>query len=733
MALDVAEPISLLSQLTKTSIGMHAPDGSVRVGRTERQGYVLHGPVCGLDAGNYGLRFRCKVGTPECPTYPVIGAEIVAPGGQLVWRDFTADELADGSGIIRFVTPELNGEQAQSTRFNFKLFHFANADLAIVAVELMSVAPEEGHRADTTSYRLLALMRTKEFVRRQADGRVTVSRWSRRGGFLSESRLVALPAGHYRLSIGGRVRRARLPTQPVLGVEITTRSGQVAYRDFTLHELERGRAVLDFQLILARNEDETKFEIELQHFGNADLEINSVDLALVEAPANEVAAKCWRLVGRLRDPMRAFGVAYSGCSRVVSGLPFLFGIRPRLRLAVGFYRLVLDLRGEVPPDLPVTLGDLRLAAISDWRPPRWLGWVAHRLRWRLRSAVGHIATYPITVDQLREGRVEHDFEIPADLTYDGKHTWVDLKFFRRTKTRLEIENISIESLNESKARITRSTAAPSNSRKSQRAKLVVFGNCQAEIVARVLRTELRDIFTTSYHSTQIDRSADQHREEIERADVLLVQDISDLDSSPMELGRAAIRVVRFPTLRFASLWPFDEANGLRDPEARQSDWQQAFQYLDGLLGRLRKETPDHELRFARYASLQVDLVAPPMRLHEFEIRRLAAMDRNFQTGIGQLVIENFRERRLFYTTSHPTGEMFALLLDHLTGALELKSVALHARQRWDSWYETCQVPVHPMVAKMLGVKWANERTTYRYGSERITWETYVRRYIKHYG
>ena len=43
------------------------------------------------------------------------------------------------------------------------------------------------------------------------------------------------------------------------------------------------------------------------------------------------------------------------------------------------------------------------------------------------------------------------------------------------------------------------------------------------------------------------------------------------------------------------------------------------------------------------------------------------------------------------------------------------------------------MPVHPKVAQALGVTWARENTKYLYGGEQITWETYVRRYIDHYG
>ena len=44
-----------------------------------------------------------------------------------------------------------------------------------------------------------------------------------------------------------------------------------------------------------------------------------------------------------------------------------------------------------------------------------------------------------------------------------------------------------------------------------------------------------------------------------------------------------------------------------------------------------------------------------------------------------------------------------------------------------------QVPVHPKVAEALGVRWADRNTLYQVRGEAMTWETYVRRYIEHYG
>jgi hypothetical protein len=44
-----------------------------------------------------------------------------------------------------------------------------------------------------------------------------------------------------------------------------------------------------------------------------------------------------------------------------------------------------------------------------------------------------------------------------------------------------------------------------------------------------------------------------------------------------------------------------------------------------------------------------------------------------------------------------------------------------------------QVPVHPKVARDLGARWAGETTRYLNRGREITWETYVRSYIEHYG
>jgi hypothetical protein len=120
------------------------------------------------------------------------------------------------------------------------------------------------------------------------------------------------------------------------------------------------------------------------------------------------------------------------------------------------------------------------------------------------------------------------------------------------------------------------------------------------------------------------------------------------------------------------------------------------------------------------------------RLHQMEVRRLAAVDEKFDCAIGSFIVENFQNRRLFHTTVRPNWEVFNLMMQFvakLVGAGEPISLT----ESVDASLRNPQVPVHPKVARDLGVKWADERTRYLNRGRQVTWESYIRSYIEHYG
>jgi hypothetical protein len=271
---------------------------------------------------------------------------------------------------------------------------------------------------------------------------------------------------------------------------------------------------------------------------------------------------------------------------------------------------------------------------------------------------------------------------------------------------------------------------------SARRKIVVVGNCQGGLIAEAMRRDdaLARQFTTRNHYIDLPINLhEQGKRELAACDILLAQDIRDWDSYPLRAYvRPSCTIVMFPCVSFASLWPFDAFNGPDDKEARRRDYPNyEFEYFDGLLGRLRREIPDPELRFAAYKALDVPGVIDVGRLHRFEERRLSKMDAAFGGSIGAYILENFRKRRVFHTTAHPNGVILGMLLRQIAARLGVKGSARGSAPLDE--LARLQVPIHPRVAATLGVTWVNEGTTYVCRGETMTWEAYIRKYISYYG
>ena len=102
----------------------------------------------------------------------------------------------------------------------------------------------------------------------------------------------------------------------------------------------------------------------------------------------------------------------------------------------------------------------------------------------------------------------------------------------------------------------------------------------------------------------------------------------------------------------------------------------------------------------------------PGRVHDFETRRLRALDERFGFAIGRVILDGFRRTQLFYTVNRPCG----LILDHIFAVLELKLPPTPSEDLDE--LGSIQVPVHPFVAERLAIEWADETRRYRNGDER---------------
>jgi hypothetical protein len=266
--------------------------------------------------------------------------------------------------------------------------------------------------------------------------------------------------------------------------------------------------------------------------------------------------------------------------------------------------------------------------------------------------------------------------------------------------------------------------------------LIIVGNCHAALVYEAFRAvpALRRYFRARYHNVNLqEHFYEQARRDVENCDLLVVQDIRDWEDSALRQwvpDRAD--TIMFPCVRFASLWPFDSCNGPTDQHAIEQEAPNfTFTYLDGLLARLRLEIPDRERRFDAYRSLDLDGIINYVRAHEFETRRMLALDKKYDCEIGRFTLDRFQSEQLFYTTNHPNRRIFELLIANIMRSLGIKGDIPHI-EALDQLH-TLQVPVHPKVAEALGVSWATPARRYRFRQEELNWEQYVRRYIDLYG
>jgi Polysaccharide biosynthesis enzyme WcbI len=610
----------------------------------------------------------------------------------------------------------------------------AGADPIIDAVD---VAPKQESQT-VRRWHVLDRLEKTAIGKRGAEGATTVRR-REPAGCLLYGPYWQLPAGAYRLNFHCHSGRPRMDRQPVLGVEVIAMNRvQLAWLDLTAEELQTETGSLDFsvpaELGLGAG-DEARLEFRFFHLGNADLTITAVDLQKLDRGAvRPRSPRQWRMLGRLEKTAlvtrRREGISVRRSRRAGR---ILDGGRPLLQLPAGRYRLSFVCRTGYPriPSQPALR--VEVVAWSRWQNQRSWSW---RSPFSLSAPRGiPQASGDFAAAQVSSEAAFIEFTVPTELSLEGGQDIVfDIRFVHLGNVDFTLSEVCLDQtgpLPDLSVAVRQSPALNTGN-----TNVVIVGNCQAQTVYEALvRTRaFNERLEAKYHFVNLQHSLHElGRKDLESCDILLVQDIKDWQNYPLRPEiRDDLTIIKFPLLHFASLWPFDHYNGPGDREAYDRESPNlTFLYLDGLLARLRKEIPDPEARLIAYRSLSVDGVVNYVRLHDFEKRRLAAMDKRFGFDIGDFILQNFQKKRLFYTTNHPNGQIFGMLLQHLLKCLRVDRgfrpiASLDHLSR-------LQVPVHPKVAKALGVKWATERTKYLYSGEWITWETYVRRYIAHYG
>jgi len=265
--------------------------------------------------------------------------------------------------------------------------------------------------------------------------------------------------------------------------------------------------------------------------------------------------------------------------------------------------------------------------------------------------------------------------------------------------------------------------------------VVLIGNCIAEGMevglssAKVARSKFRFVAIPLHLRSLEDRDC---LDLIAKASHVFVQQLGGLDWPLIKSTMAANgKLFSFPSLVQWNLWPFDSSNGYAD-EIAQALPEGRIRHFDGALARLRKIEPDKKKRIARYRDLDFDWASKVDIVAETQRRFHADIDGNSDSHLGRFIERSYKDRQLFYNATHPSEIIFQELCAYGWSKLELPGTppTFTGTDGWKDW----SVPVHPAIARRLGVVWAHEATRYRYCTlGDITWQDWVEAYVETYG
>ena len=241
-----------------------------------------------------------------------------------------------------------------------------------------------------------------------------------------------LRAGSYRLSFRCRPGKPRLPSEPVLGVEVIAMNRvQLAWRDLTAAELQGETGSLDFTVPPALGlgaGDEARLEFRFFHLSNADLTITAVDLQGMRGygDAFRPRLEVWRMLGRL-DGGRSF-----------------------LQLPAGHYRLEIRSDADPPRMAAQPVLGVEITARRRWQDGRWWSW--NSLLGLPPSGGVQLAWRDFTSAELSCGAASFDFEVPTELALEGgQDIVIGLRLVRLGNAGLTVRAVDLRLITEAEA------------------------------------------------------------------------------------------------------------------------------------------------------------------------------------------------------------------------------------------------------------------------------------------
>ena len=273
--------------------------------------------------------------------------------------------------------------------------------------------------------------------------------------------------------------------------------------------------------------------------------------------------------------------------------------------------------------------------------------------------------------------------------------------------------------------------------------VLLYGNCQAEHVAHIAQyvPTLRDKLTFKVIPLHIVTKQDWES----RYDASYFADVkvlwNQVESGPKSEHREMLesrmgdgwQVVNFPPFSMLALWPFA---GNEPRLATSTDYR--YPWTDSIAASLaNQDLPDDEL-FDRYMQITSQKMPDLERRLRMDVGRWRATDELADIKLADWVLENFRDRQIFYTSGHVTAEPLGRLLKQLIERTGLLTDTEIQRARIETDFllrhycaQDLEVtPLHPLVAERLGISYYDPDARYRWHGHEWTFREYILKYIR---
>lgn len=192
----------------------------------------------------------------------------------------------------------------------------------------------------------------------------------------------------------------------------------------------------------------------------------------------------------------------------------------------------------------------------------------------------------------------------------------------------------------------------------------------------------------------------------------------------------------FPTFMMFCLWPFDTEETRGTSELPDFPWGR-YPHGDSLGLELSADRLAGEQAVTAYMLLSEKRM-PDIQLRlQQDIDRIIRHDQASDIQIGDYVIPNFQQRKLFLSTGHVSNEALLEIATRIHRATvpilgEDPEVGLTRMKRAMAGYcgmSSFELPIHPMVAHQLQLKYCDQESSFNWFGHHWSFSEYIARYI----